>query len=102
MAKKVKKINVTEETVFKRNEEDFLITEVDGEAVMMNVLNGSYWGLNGTSTEIWNLLEQPNNYVNIVQELLKIYDVDEDICRRQTLQVILNMCARQVLIIEKN
>lgn len=95
MAKRKKatevKILVTDETIFQRNEEDFLISEVDGEAVMMNNNNGHYWGLNESSTDIWNILEKESTFKGILDSLMEKYDVDEITCRKESLNVLAGM-----------
>ena len=69
--KKIRNIAINDDTIFYRNKEDFLSTEVDGEAVMMNVSDGTYWGLNETSTDIWNILEKPMKLSGVVENYLK-------------------------------
>jgi len=85
------KVTINDNSLFTRNEEDFLVTEVDGETVMMNVENGNYWGFNFTSTDIWNILEQPQTYQSVINKLLEVYDVDEPTCKKETLQVLVGM-----------
>lgn len=105
MAKKkitpLKKIIIKDNSIFNRNEEDFLITEIDGEAVMMNTLNGSYWGLNSTTTDIWSLLEKPQTFQNIIEYLLKNYDVEEEICREQTISTLVKLLQTRILQIDE-
>ena len=36
--------------------EDVVSREVGGEAVLLNLATGTYFGLDGVGTEIWNLL----------------------------------------------
>jgi len=105
MAKKKKKeitINIDEDTIFKRNDEDFLNTEVDGETVMMNTLNGSYWGMNSTTTLIWSMLEKPLSFNQILNQLKEEFDVDEATCRKDTLQVLLGLNNLRIISIENN
>ncbi len=96
------KIFISEKSIFMRNTEDFLITEVDGETVMMNTINGTYWGLNSTSTDIWNMLESSKTLKDIISHLLKEYDVNEDICRQETIQVLVNMLQTKIIKIDNS
>ena len=104
MAKKNKKntfkVTISNETIFIRNEDDFLMTEVDGEAVVMNIINGSYWGLNNTTTEIWNFLEKKASLQEIINMLLGTYEVEEATCRQETLRVIITMLQLNILKVE--
>lgn len=103
MAKKInkdsseKKINLQLNTKLKRNEEDFLITEVDEEMVFMNAENGRYWGLNTSSTDIWNLLDHPKSLEQIVDLLLEIYEVDKATCQKETISVLIGMLNTNII-----
>jgi coenzyme PQQ synthesis protein D (PqqD) len=50
--------------------------EVDGEAVLLNVDSGVYFGLDGVGTDIWRLLGRGLSEHEIVSELLDDYDVE--------------------------
>jgi len=58
---------------------------LDGEIVMMSVEKGSYYGLDPVGGRIWELLESPKLVSEVVDELLNIYDVEPDVCLRDTL-----------------
>ena len=99
--KKGRNIKINEETLFCRNKKEFLASEVDGEAVIMNTSNGTYWGLNGTSNDIWKVTEEPMNLENIVSKLMEIYDVDKETCTKETLGVLTSMSSRNILIVKE-
>ncbi len=50
--------------------------ELDGEAVLLNVETGIYFGLNGIATEIWKQLQQGASMNEIVERLLDEYEVE--------------------------
>ncbi len=58
-----------------------LESEIDGEAVMMSIEKGQYYGLDAVGTEIWNLLETPRSFGEICADLLARYDVEPETCR---------------------
>jgi len=74
----------TKDTIFIRNTENFLSTEVDGEAVIMNNKNGRYLGLNTVSTDIWNLLSEQKNFETILQTLISEYNIGKKKCEKET------------------
>ena len=96
-----KKIKIDNKTVFFRNQKDFLKTEVDGEAVMMNTNDGTYWGLNVTSTDIWNLLDAPLSFEKIIDHLMGKYEVPLQDCRKETANVLMNMYIHGILKIQE-
>lgn len=98
----MKKIKIHRSTVFSRNDKDFLITEVDGESVMMHVSNGQYWGLNTTSTEIWNYLEANKSLEELIQYMMSIYDVEEESCHAEVGTVVIAMVKNKILFVQEN
>lgn len=60
-------------------------SKVDEEVVMLSLKNGAYYALNKVASRIWELIEKPREVSDIVEILLKEYEVDEDTCARETL-----------------
>ena len=58
-----------------------LESEIDGEAVMMSIDKGEYYGLDAVGTEIWQLLERPRSFGEICEVLLERFEVDPETCR---------------------
>lgn len=59
---------------------EHLCCELNGEAVILSLKNGKYYGLNTIGAEIWNLLKKPIRMSKIVKSLLSDFDVDEQEC----------------------
>ena len=60
-----------------------LAAEIDGEAVMLSIENGKYYGLDPVGTDIWNLASEPRSIEQICDTLLDRYDVDVETCRKE-------------------
>jgi hypothetical protein len=56
--------------------EAIIFAELDGEAVLLDIDTGIYYGLDQVGTEIWGLLQQGKNEDEIVRQLNEEYDVD--------------------------
>lgn len=56
-------------------------TDMDGETVMMNVSQGTYFGLGGIGGRIWTLLTEPATVEHMVRTICSEYAVDEATCR---------------------
>lgn len=59
-----------------------LASEVRGEAVILDVQSGTYYGLDEVGTRIWQLVQQPISLGNILETLLSEYEVEPDRCER--------------------
>lgn len=49
---------------------------LDGEAVVLNLADGVYYGLNPVGATVWTLLEQPRTLAELRDALVAEYDVD--------------------------
>ena len=58
--------------------QDVLIQELDGEAVLLNVKNGQYYGLDAVGTRMWTVLTSSDSLQDSCCALLAEYDVDEN------------------------
>ena len=56
---------------------DVIFHELSGEAVLLNLQSGKYFGLDEVGTRIWSLLAEHGTPAEIIRHLLKEYDVDE-------------------------
>ena len=59
---------------------DLIATELDDETVLMSIDAGSYYGLEGTSRTIWERLESPTLFSELVDSLVREYRVTADAC----------------------
>jgi hypothetical protein len=72
--------------------ENVLSQELNGEVVLLNMDNESYYSLNSVGSRIWQLLSQKMNIESITLELLKIYQVDESTLRQDVATLIHELC----------
>ena len=67
-------------TRYKRNEGNFLISQLGSELVLMDTKSGDYLGVNVVGTQIWNLLVDSKSVTDLVTELTKQFEVSEALC----------------------
>jgi hypothetical protein len=53
--------------------------ELDGEAVLLNLDSGVYFGLDEVGTRFWQLVEQHGRLEPVLTALFQEYDVTEDV-----------------------
>jgi hypothetical protein len=93
-------INLTSQ--LKRNEEQFIVNNLGEETVMMNTVSGDFIGLNSVGTEIWNLLEEPKSFGELVKQLMDIYEVTEKQCIDETLPYLNKMIGQKMIQLVEN
>lgn len=62
-----------------------LATEIDGEAVLMDVDSGSYFNLDAVGTAVWNRLADPVRVDALCAALAQDYDAPDDVIERDVL-----------------
>jgi hypothetical protein len=62
--------------------EDVVWRNLHGESVLLDLKSGVYFGLDGVGTRIWTLLQSHHDLQAVLQELLREYDVGEEMCVR--------------------
>lgn len=72
-------MDITETTLISKSSEQ-TSGQLDGEAVLMHMENGSYFGLGNTGSKIWELLDKPMQAGMLCNELTKVYEVDMKTC----------------------
>lgn len=96
MVKKKKKFEIENDTLLQRDpEQEF--TYIDGEVVMLSLKNGEYYGLDEVGTRIWELIEKPINYNDLIIKLLGEFDVSRKICEEDTRECIIELFEKQLV-----
>jgi hypothetical protein len=75
--------SINESTIITRNL-DIITANIDDETVMMNIDSGEYHGLNNTASQIWDLLEQPLTFAELIELLLNTYELKREHCLQDT------------------
>ena len=55
-------------------------TELDHETVLMSIDAGAYYGLAGVARRIWERLENPTSFSDLVDCLQSEYKVSREVC----------------------
>jgi hypothetical protein len=61
------------------------------EAAILNLKNTVYYGLNPVGARVWTLLQQPRSVGELRDALLDEYDVDENRCESDLLELLEKM-----------
>ncbi|GIQ69782.1 lasso peptide biosynthesis PqqD family chaperone [Xylanibacillus composti] len=74
-----------------------LVSDMDGEKVMMSVNTGKYYNLGTVGGRIWELIASPVQVQHLIEQLMEEYEIDVDTCRTQVLEF-LQMLLKEDLI----
>jgi hypothetical protein len=76
-----------------RPNSDLLSSELDGEAVILDLSSGVYFGLNPVGARIWELLTAGHSLLAVRAALLDEFDVPPGVCEADLLDVVARMAA---------
>lgn len=84
---KTDKTTITLNSVLQRKSEEYLLSsELGDEIVMMNLHSGNYISINRMGTIIWNLIGDPTCVEQLVESLVRKFDVSRQKCITETLE----------------
>jgi len=63
-----------------------IVSDMDGEKVMLSVENGKYYNLGRQGGHIWELIASPVAVTDLVTTLMAEYEVDRETCERDVLK----------------
>ena len=77
---------------------DVVFREIGGEAVLLDLATGVYFGLNEVGTRIWNLLQADGSLRNAFDALRTQYEVPSDQLERDLLDVVGRMFSKGLVL----
>ena len=72
-------------------------SNVADEEVILNLKNGSYYGLDPIGAEIWKIIQEPTSVDEVVAELTQRYDVEKERCTQDVLDLLRDMNEHELL-----
>ena len=82
---------------YKRNEGNFLISQLGQELVLMDTKTGDYLGINAVGTHIWNLLAGSKSVQELVADLISRFEVPEAQCKTEVEQFLSDLEKRKMI-----
>jgi hypothetical protein len=80
---------------------DVVWRDLEGEAVLLDLASGTYFGLNDVGTRIWQLLSAGEPVNRIAEVLTGEYDVSSDDARRDVEALLAELRARKLVVEER-
>ncbi|MBO1579752.1 lasso peptide biosynthesis PqqD family chaperone [Bacillus sp. XF8] len=77
-----------------------IVSNMDGEKVMMSIHNGKYYNLGGIGGEIWDLINELTSVNQLVNTLMSRYTIEEEECKKQVLSFLNNLYAEGLILID--
>ncbi len=95
----MKKVEISKDSIIKKTDE-IVESAIDGETVMMSIENGEYYGLDSVGSHIWELIQSPIKVSELVDTLLKKYNVDHNTCESDVMEFLNELNNNKILVVE--
>lgn len=76
---------------------DQVSTALADEAVILGMTDGVYYGLDPVGARIWHMVEQPIAIAQVVDALVREYEVERDRCAADVLALVRDLAERGLL-----
>ena len=91
-----KEQSIGEETRIRRSE-SVLTAAVDKETIMMDVSSGRYVGLDDIASVIWQRLETPHTFGELVDSLVEDYDAERAVIAQDVRELLKEMATQGIV-----
>jgi hypothetical protein len=78
---------------------DQLSCDLAGEAAILGVTSGSYYGLNGVGARIWTMIREPRAVLSVLEQLLAEYDVDTARCEHDLIALLQELADEGLVVV---
>jgi hypothetical protein len=68
--------------------EDVLFRELDGEAIILNLAKGLYYGLDAVGTRIWIVLAESSSVGRAIDVMTAEYEVDPAVAAQDVVELV--------------
>ena len=71
-----------------------VFTTLGGEAVILGLRDGVYYGLDSVGARVWALLAQPRSVAELVTTIVAEFDVTPERCEHDLIELLNDLAAR--------
>ena len=73
---------------------DQVSCDLEGDAAILNLKTGVYYGLDDIGASLWRMLNEPRRVDELVEALLGEYEVDREECQRDVIALLGELAVR--------
>lgn len=78
--------------------EDVVAEVLDGEAVLLNLTTGVYFGLNETGTRVWQLLEAREDLRTVISRIADEFGVDRTAVETDVMRLVQDLVEKRLVV----
>ena len=77
---------------------DVVFRDLDGEAVILDLASGTYFGLNTVGTRVWRMIEDGRNAAEVVDAIAAEYNADRATIARDVNRLLDELRVRHLIV----
>jgi hypothetical protein len=77
--------------------DDVLSSELGSEHVLLNLRDGTYYGLEDVGSHIWKMVQNPVSVAEICEAIVETHEVDPERCRRDVVKLLGELMERRLV-----
>lgn len=82
-----------------RISDDAVFRELDGEAVILQLDDGVYFGLDPVGTRLWQLIDEHGRLRPVFETALAEFEVEPDVLERDLLDLVGQLAAKRLVVV---
>lgn len=79
----------------------YLVSEMNGEKVMLSIENGKYYNLGQNGGRVWELIASPVSIPDIVKQLVTEYEIEPGACEKEVCHFLQQLAAEGLIQVSK-
>lgn len=79
-----------------------IVSDMDGEKVMLSITNGKYYNLGEIGGEIWNKIKEPISVSELISTLVTQYNVEQSDCEEQVIAFLSQLTKEGLIQVAEN
>jgi hypothetical protein len=80
-------------------DENAVFRELDGEAVILQLASGVYFGLDPVGTRLWQLIAAHGELSGVLKAALEEFDATPDVLEQDLLQLVSQLAEKQLVVV---
>lgn len=80
--------------------QDAVFRELDGEAVILQLEAGMYFGLDPVGTRLWQLIETHGHLRSVLDAALQEFEVAPDVLERDLIELVSGLAEKQLVVVQ--
>ena len=78
-----------------------IVSNMNGETVMMSIDNGKYYNLGTIGGYIWEMIKTPSSIDKLISKLTNEFDIENSECQKEVIPFLEQLLNEKLIMIEK-